>query len=142
MLKKTLIAATALSAVALGAASPASAHYKGHYNFSWYAGSHYETRPLTLKIWDPYTYSYYFKTVYRDVRICGCAGPKIAPLARPNEGCRLSPRLQPFFYLLAKIEHLAAAQHGFGPCRVASVLLMQHEPRQESGPGSAPFPPL
>ena len=150
MLKKTLIAATALSAVTLGAASPASAHYKGHYNFSWYAGypswsysiCHYETRPLTLKIWDPYTYSYYFKTVYRDVRICGCAGPKIAPLARPNEGCRLSPRLQPFFYLLAKIEHLAAAQHGFGPCRVASVLLMQHEPRQESGPGSAPFPPL
>ena len=70
MLKKTLIAATALSAVALGAASPASAHYKGHYNFSWYAGypswsysiCHYETRPLTLKIWDPYTYSYYFKT--------------------------------------------------------------------------------
>ena len=38
MLKKTLIAATALSAVALGAASPASAHYKGHYNFSRYAG--------------------------------------------------------------------------------------------------------
>ena len=76
MLKKTLIAATALSAVALGAASPASAHYKGHYNFSWYAGypswsysiCHYETRPLTLKIWDPYTYSYYFKTVYRDVQ--------------------------------------------------------------------------
>ena len=65
MLKKTLIAATALSAVALGA-SPASAHYKGHYNFSWYTGypswsysiCHYETRPLTLKIWDPYTYSY------------------------------------------------------------------------------------
>ena len=28
MLKKTLIAATALSAVALGAASPASAHYR------------------------------------------------------------------------------------------------------------------
>jgi hypothetical protein len=52
---------------------------QGHYNFSWYAGypswsysiCHYETRPLTLKIWDPYTYSYYFKTVYRDVRICG-----------------------------------------------------------------------
>ncbi len=79
MLKKTLIAATALSAVALGAASPSSAHYKGHYNFSWYAGypswsyssCRYETRPLTLKIWDPYTYSYYFKTVYRDVRTCG-----------------------------------------------------------------------
>jgi hypothetical protein len=80
MLKKTLIAATALSAVALGAASPASAHYKATtIIFSWYAGypswsyssCHYETRPLTLKIWDPYTYSYYFKTVYRDVRICG-----------------------------------------------------------------------
>lgn len=55
MLKKTLIAATALSAVALGAASPASAHYKGHYNFSWYAGypswsyssCHYEKYPGT-----------------------------------------------------------------------------------------------
>ena len=29
MLKKTLIAAAALTAVALGAASPASAHYRG-----------------------------------------------------------------------------------------------------------------
>ena len=55
MLKKTLIAATALSAVALGAASPAFAHYKGHYNFSWYAGypswsyssCHYEKYPGT-----------------------------------------------------------------------------------------------
>jgi hypothetical protein len=79
MLKKTLIAATALSAVVLGAASPAAAHYKGHYNFSWYAGypgwnsyssCHYETRPVTLMIWNPYTYSYRLTTVYRDVRIC------------------------------------------------------------------------
>ena len=38
MPKKTLIAAAALTAVALGAASPASAHYKGYYNFSLYAG--------------------------------------------------------------------------------------------------------
>jgi hypothetical protein len=30
--------AAALTAVALGAASPASAHYKGYYNFSLYAG--------------------------------------------------------------------------------------------------------
>ena len=64
--------AAALTAVALGAASPASAHYEGYYNFSLYAASscHYETRPVTLRIWDPYSYSYYFKTVYRDVRIC------------------------------------------------------------------------
>ena len=34
MLKKTLIAAAALTAVALGAASPASAHHNGYYNFS------------------------------------------------------------------------------------------------------------
>src|SRR5262245_39403443 len=70
------------------------------------------------------------------------AGPKIAPRARPNEGCCLSPRRRPFFYLLAKIEHLAAAQHGFRSCRVASVLLMQHEPRQESEPGPASLPSL
>jgi hypothetical protein len=30
--------AAALTAVALGTASPASAHYKGYYNFSLYAG--------------------------------------------------------------------------------------------------------
>ena len=78
MLKKTLIAAAALTAVALGAASPASAHYRGYYNFSLYAdypsysysSCHYETRPVTLRIWDQYSYSYYFKSVYRDVRIC------------------------------------------------------------------------
>ena len=78
MLKKTLIAAAALTAVALGAASPASAHYQGCYNLSVYAdypsysysSCHYETRPVTLRIWDQYSYSYYFKTVYRDVRIC------------------------------------------------------------------------
>jgi hypothetical protein len=55
-----------------------------------------------------------------------------AKVVRANEGCCLSPRLWPFFYLFAKIERLAAAQHGFGLCRVVSVLLMQHEPRQES----------
>jgi hypothetical protein len=79
MLKKTLVAAAALTVMALGAASPAAAHYKGHHNFSWYAGypswnsyssCHYETRPVTLKIWDQYSYGYHFKTVYRDVRIC------------------------------------------------------------------------
>jgi hypothetical protein len=85
MLKKTLVAAAALTAIALGAASPASAHYNKHYNFSWYAGypwggyayktynynpCHYESRPVTLKIWDEYSYSYYFKTVYRDIKVC------------------------------------------------------------------------
>ena len=35
-----------------------------------YSICHYETRPVTLRIWDQYSYSYYFKTVYRDVRIC------------------------------------------------------------------------
>ena len=92
MLKKTLIAAAALTIMALGAASPAAAHYNNggnkHYNFSWYSGypwwvnsyafktynyqpsCHYETRPVTLKIWDEYSYSYYFKTVYRDVKVC------------------------------------------------------------------------
>jgi hypothetical protein len=84
MLKKTLIAAAALFAIALGVASPASAHYNKHYNFSWYSGypwksyaytynyhpCHYESRPVTLKIWDDYSYSYYFKTVYRDIKVC------------------------------------------------------------------------
>jgi hypothetical protein len=89
MMKKTLIAAAALTVMVLGAASPASAHYNNgyRYNFSysgypWWANSyaykaynyqpscHYGTRPVTLKIWDEYSYSYYFKTVYRNVKIC------------------------------------------------------------------------
>jgi hypothetical protein len=58
MLKKTLIAAAALTVMMLRATSPAAAHYKGHYNFSWYLGSpsyayrhdcSYEPRLITIR---------------------------------------------------------------------------------------------
>jgi hypothetical protein len=78
MLKKTLIAAAALTVMVLGATSPAAAHYKGHYNFSWYVGSpsyayrqdcSYEPRLITIRVWNGYG-GYYFKKVWRDVRVC------------------------------------------------------------------------
>ena len=62
----------------LGATSPAAAHYKGHYNFSWYVGSpsyayrqdcSYEPRLITIRVWNGYG-GYYFKKVWRDVRVC------------------------------------------------------------------------
>jgi hypothetical protein len=56
MLKKSLIAAAALSLLALGTVSPALAysgkHYKNNHNFWWHLGSpwfkHYAYRQLPL----------------------------------------------------------------------------------------------
>lgn len=92
MFEKTLLAAAALSFMALGATSPAHAtygnghHNKHRYNFSYNAypwlnnysyksyvyqpSCYYERRPVTLKLWDNYSYSFYFKTIYRDVKVC------------------------------------------------------------------------
>jgi hypothetical protein len=76
MFKKTLIAAAALSMLALGATAANAHGYQGHhfgYNFvfsNYDSDCYYESRPVTIKIWDDYSYSYYFKTVYRNVRVC------------------------------------------------------------------------
>jgi hypothetical protein len=78
MFKKTLIAAAALSMLALGATA-ANAGYHGHhghhfgYSFAfsdYHSDCYYASRPVTIRIWDDYSDSYYFKTVYRSVRIC------------------------------------------------------------------------
>jgi hypothetical protein len=78
MFKKTLIAAAALSMLALGtsAANAHGHHGYGHgFNFvldlSDYDGDcYYRSRPVTIKLWDDYSDSYYFKTVYRQVKVC------------------------------------------------------------------------
>jgi hypothetical protein len=76
MFKKTLIAAAALSTLALGAtAANAHGHHGYHfgYNFAfsdYHSDCYYASRPVTIRIWDDYSDSYFFKTVYRSVRIC------------------------------------------------------------------------
>jgi hypothetical protein len=88
MFKKTLIATAALATLAFGA-SAANAGYgisigyghgyghghgHGHYNYtldlSDYDDCSYVVRPVTIKVWDDYSYSYYFKTIHRKVRVC------------------------------------------------------------------------
>ena len=93
MFKKTLLAAAALSFMALGVSQAHATygynynnyshkkHHK-HHNFSWYntypwykqfvykPSCYFETRPVTIKLWDEYSYSYYFKTIYREVKVC------------------------------------------------------------------------
>jgi hypothetical protein len=83
MMTKILLSAAALSVMALGAASPASAHYKGNHNFSLYIGTpwlssyaykyqpscSYEPRLVTIKVSNGYG-GYYFTTVWRDVKVC------------------------------------------------------------------------
>jgi hypothetical protein len=81
MFKKTLIAAAALSTLMLGA-SAANAGYgisigyghghHGHYSLNLYDydSCYYVQRPVTIRVWDDYSYSYFLKTVYRSVRVC------------------------------------------------------------------------
>ena len=83
MFKKTLITAAALATLAFGA-SAANAGYgisigyghgHGHFNYSldlsdYDSSCYYVVRPVTIKVWDDYSYSYYFKTINRKVRVC------------------------------------------------------------------------
>ena len=75
MFKKILLSAAALTALALGASSAEAGygygyggygyHYRPHYSYC-----HYVSRPVTIRVWDDYSYSYFYKTIYRDIRIC------------------------------------------------------------------------
>lgn len=80
MFKTTLLAAAALSFMALSA-SQANAIYGHSYGwshgghnyykrYSWYPRCHYVSRPIKIKLWDRYSYTYYFKIIYRQVRSC------------------------------------------------------------------------
>ena len=91
MFKKTLLAAAALSFMALAATSPAHAtygnghHNKHRYNFSYNAypwfntysykaysykpSCSYEPQLVRIKVWTGYG-NYYFKNVWRDVKVC------------------------------------------------------------------------
>src|SRR5215471_7357998 len=101
--------AAALTAVALGAASPASAHYKGYYNFSLYAGFELPLRDASSHAEDlgPRTLQDRL-SLRQDLLLAALARPRVAPHARANEGCRLSPQGGGPSFLLAEIERLTA----------------------------------
>lgn len=75
MFKKILLSAAALTALVLGASSAEAGygyggygyHYRPHYSYSY---CHYESRPITIRVWDDYSYSYYYKTIYRSYKVC------------------------------------------------------------------------
>jgi len=81
MFKKILLAA-ALSTLALGA-SAANAGYGiygyGHHHYynsyssyqpSYQPSCYTQPRPVTIRVWDDYSWEFIFKTVYRDYRVC------------------------------------------------------------------------
>ncbi len=69
MLKKTLIAATALAGLALFATPQAEAGYKHGHGRHW-GGCIYLTKAETIRVWSHYKHRYVWKTVYRDYPIC------------------------------------------------------------------------
>jgi hypothetical protein len=82
MFKKILLSAAALSGLFLFASqadagygygsSYGYGHYKPHYrSYSYHKPHCYSvTKPVTIRVWDDYSYSYFYKTIYRDYRIC------------------------------------------------------------------------
>jgi hypothetical protein len=81
MFKKTLIAAAALSTLALGATTADAHGYGDSYGYGYGHHSEYtsysyqpscytESRPLTIRVWDDYSCEYVFKTIYRDYNVC------------------------------------------------------------------------
>jgi len=79
MLKKILLSAVALSGLVLGVSQAEAGngygyggygyHYRPHYSYS-YSYCHYESRPVTIRVWDDYSYSYIYRTIYRSYMIC------------------------------------------------------------------------
>ncbi len=85
MFKKILLTAAALSGLML-AASQAQAGYGygygygyggyGHHHSNYYNYSYYQPhcvtkyRPVTIRVWDDYSYDYTYRTIYRDYRVC------------------------------------------------------------------------
>ncbi|MCJ7527369.1 MAG: hypothetical protein MUO37_04540 [Methyloceanibacter sp.] len=79
MMKKILLSAATLSVVALGAASPASAKsnfslyigtpWLSAYSYDYPSSCTYESRLVTIKVPNGYG-GYYFKKVWRDIRVC------------------------------------------------------------------------
>ena len=82
MFKKILLSAAALSALVLGASQAEAGygygygysykHYKPYYRtYSYHRPHCYSvTKPVTIRVWDDHSYSYFYKTIYRDIRIC------------------------------------------------------------------------
>jgi hypothetical protein len=77
MFKKILLSAAALSGLVLFASQAEAgygygygygySYHRPHYSYSYYQPHCYSvSRPVTIRIWDDYSYSYIFRTVYRD----------------------------------------------------------------------------
>ena len=78
MFKKILLSAVALTGLVLGASQAEAGygyggygynHYRPHYSYS-YSYCHYVSRPVTIRVWDDYSYSYIYKTIYRSYKVC------------------------------------------------------------------------
>jgi hypothetical protein len=80
MFKKILLSAVALTGLVLGASQAEAGygygyggygynHYRPHYSYS-YSYCHYVNRPVTIRVWDDYSYEYIYKTIYRSYRVC------------------------------------------------------------------------
>ena len=79
MMKTILASAAALSVMALGAASPASAKsnfslyigtpWLSAYSYNYLPSCYYEPRLVTIKVSNGYG-GYYFKKVWKDVKVC------------------------------------------------------------------------
>jgi hypothetical protein len=76
MFKKILLSAAALSGLVLFASQADAGygygyggygykHYRHHYSYC-----HYVKRPVTIRVWDDYSYSYFYKTIYRSYKVC------------------------------------------------------------------------
>ena len=79
MFKKILLSAVALSGLVLGVSQAEAgygygygySYHRPHYSYSYYRPHCYiASRPVTIRIWDDYSYSYIYKTIYRDYRVC------------------------------------------------------------------------
>jgi hypothetical protein len=73
MFKKILLSAAALTALVLGASSAEAGYGYGGYGYHYrphYSYCHYVRRPVTIRVWDDYSYSYYYKTIYRSYKLC------------------------------------------------------------------------
>ena len=52
----------------MATAMATTSHYR---SYSYYRPHCYtSTRPVTIRVWDDYSYSYIYRTIYRDYRVC------------------------------------------------------------------------
>jgi hypothetical protein len=76
----------ALTGLVLGASQAEAGYYS-------YSHCCTVSRPVTIRVWDDYSYSYFYKTVYRDYRVC-----QASLTLGPIEGRLFPPGGSPFLF--------------------------------------------